>query len=155
ELGLDPGHHLVAERLGFRDLALQRLAGAAGERRPVGVVDVADHARDFARGVVVGEDAERLEVGPQYHVRLFDPDEALDRRAVEHDVALERLVELARGYLDVLVDAEDVGKLQPERGYVLLLGGVEDFAFGWHGGLEAVGGGKGAVGVPPPTAPYT
>src|SRR5258705_521451 len=153
ELGLDPCHHLVAEPLGFRDLALQRLARAPGERRPIRIVDVADHPGDLAGAVAVREHPERLEVGPQHHVRLLDPHEALDRRAVEHDVALERLFELALGYLDVLVDAEDVGELEPERAYVLLLGNVEDFAFGWHGVMGGRGGKGGKVFTLPPLPP--
>jgi hypothetical protein len=36
------------------------------------------------------------QVGLKQHVRLLDPHEPLDRRAVEHDVAVERLLELRR-----------------------------------------------------------
>ena len=55
------------------------------------------------------------QVGLEQHVRLLDPHEPLDRGAVEHDLAVQRLLELAAGHLDVLVDAEDVGELQPEE----------------------------------------
>ena len=76
-----------------------------------------------------GEDLERREVGLEIHVRLFDPDEALDRRAVEHDPAVERLAELAVRDLDVLDDAEDVGELQAQELDALPLGAFEDVAF--------------------------
>ena len=42
-------------------------------------------------------DPEGVEIGHQQHVRLLDADEALDRRAVEHDLAVERLLELKQG----------------------------------------------------------
>ena len=132
KLGFDTGHHLVAERLRFRDLALQRLTRAAGERRAVRIVDVADHAGDLARRVTVRQHAEGVQIGPQHHVRFLDPDEAFDRRTVEHDVALERLFELALGHLDILVDAEDVGELEAQGTDVLLFGGFENLAFGGH-----------------------
>ena len=67
-----------------------------------------------------------LEVGPQVHVRLFDADEALDRRAVEHDLAVQRVLELAVGDLDVLDGPEDVGELQAQELHLLALGALED-----------------------------
>ena len=132
ELGLDPRHHFEAEALGPRDLPFQRLARAPGERGPVGVVDVADHAGDLSPLVVVRKDAEGAEVGLQHHVRFLDTHEALDRGAVEHHVPVERLLELARGDLDVLVDAEDVGELQAQERHALFLGEVEDVALCRH-----------------------
>src|SRR4029078_9732771 len=48
----------------------------------------------------------------QVHVRFFDADEAFDRGAVEHDPAVERLLELAVGDLDVLDRPEDIGELK-------------------------------------------
>ena len=133
KLRLDPRHHFVPELLGLRDLALQGLTGTSGEGRSVGVVDVADHPRDLPALVVVGQDPERLDVRLEHHVRLFDANEPLDRGAVEHDVALERLLELALGDLDVLVDAQDVGELQAQERHALFLGELEDIALGGHG----------------------
>src|SRR6266516_3671635 len=90
-------------------------ARSAGEGRPVGSVDVTDHAGDLPGGVAVRKHAKRLQIGPQHHVGFLDPDESLDGRAVEHDVALERLLKLAVRHLDVLVDAEDVRELETHR----------------------------------------
>ena len=45
-------------------------------------------------------------------VRFFDPDEPLDRRPVEHDIAVESLLELRRRDLDDLVHDQDVGELE-------------------------------------------
>ena len=50
----------------------------------------------------------------------------LDRRAVEHHLAVERLLELAVWDFDVLDGAEDVGELQPQELDLLLLGRVEE-----------------------------
>src|SRR5205814_2778847 len=95
-------------------------------------VDVADHPRDlFAGGSGPREDAEGREVGPQVHVRLLDADESLDRRAVEHDLAVERVLELAVGNLDVLDRAEDVGELETEELHLLALGALEDLRLGF------------------------
>ena len=139
ELRFGPGHHLVAHRLRRRDLPLQRLPRASREGRPVGVVDVANEPGDAAPLVVVGQHPERVEVGLQHHVRLFDPHEPLDRRAVEHDIALERLLELALGHFDVLVDAQDVGELEAQEVDFLLLAELEQLALAGAGGLEGGG----------------
>ena len=95
--------------------------------------------------VVVRQDPEGAEFRMQQHVRLLDPDEALDRRAVEHDLAVERLLELAARHLDVLVDAEDVGELEPEEVHVELFGQLEHVALGGAAqvGREAFAGGTG------------
>jgi hypothetical protein len=122
ELGLHPGVHREAHRGRARDLALENPARVARERRAVGQVDVADEPRDARLGVPPREDLEGREVGREEHVRFLDAHETLDRRAVEHDVAGERLLELRRRDLDVLVDAEDVGELQAHRADVQLLG---------------------------------
>ena len=122
ELGLGPRVHREAALGGQRDHALQRGARAAGERLAVGPVDVADHPRHLlAARVAPREDREGVEVGPQVHVRLLDADEALDRRAVEHDLAVQRVLELAVGDLDVLDRPEDVGELQAEELHLLAL----------------------------------
>ena len=122
-----PGHHREAALGGQRDDVLQRRARAAGERAAVGVGDVADQPADArAVGVGPGEDLEGREVRTQVHVRLFDADEAFDRRAVEHDLAVERVGELAVRDLDVLDHAEDVGELKAQELDAFLLGALED-----------------------------
>jgi hypothetical protein len=96
-------------------LALEGGPGAPGERLLVRGVDVAEQPGHPAALVVIGQDAEGVEVGLEQHVRLFDPHEPLDGRPVEHDLAAERLLELAARHFDVLVDAEDVGELEAEE----------------------------------------
>ena len=111
---------------GAVDLALERGAGTAGEGLLVRGEDVAEQPGHPAALVVVGKDAEGVEIRLEQHVRLLDPDESLDRGAVEHDLAVERLLELAAGHLDVLVHAEDVGELQPEKIDTEALGQLEN-----------------------------
>jgi len=102
ELGLDARHHLVARSaFGFRDLSLHACRVQAGERRAVGIVDVADDPGDLARGVTVGS-TRSLQVGSQHHVRFFDPDKpSIDEPS--NMMSPRALVELALGHLDVLV----------------------------------------------------
>ena len=73
-----------------------------------------------------GKHLEGREVGTQIHVRLLDAHETFDRRAVEHDLAVERLAELPVGDFDILDDAEDVRELQAEKLDALLFGTLED-----------------------------
>ena len=132
ELRLGAGVHRVALRGGHRDHLLQAGARVADERLAVRRVDVADHPRDLLAGRAgPREHAERREVGTEVHVRLFDADEPFDRRSVEHDVAVERLLELAIGNLDVLDGAEDVGELQAHELHLLALGSLQDLRLGF------------------------
>jgi hypothetical protein len=61
-----------------------------------------------------------------FHVGLFDPHEALDGRPVEHDLPVERLLELPVGDLDVLDAADDVAELQAHELHAFTLGGFQD-----------------------------
>ena len=54
----------------------------------------------------------RLKVGLEEHVGFLDPDEAFDRRSVEHDAPVEGFFELAIWHLDVLDNPENVGELE-------------------------------------------
>jgi len=100
-------------------------------------MDIAEEPSHPAALVVVGQQPERGEIRLEQHVRLLDPDEALDGRPIEHDLAVERLVELDVGHLDVLVHAEDVGKLEPEEVHAELLGQLLDVPLA---GAAQVGG---------------
>ena len=127
EFGLGPGAHREAALVGQRDHALERRSRTAGERRAVGVGDVADDAGHALRACVgPGEDLKGVQVGLEVHVGLFNPHEPLDRRAVEHDAAVERFGELAIGDLDVLDRAEDVDELQPHELDLLALDPLEN-----------------------------
>ena len=127
ELGFHPRVHRVAHAR--RASAITRFSAPRGSPAngvAVGHVDVADQPRDAILRIAPRKDRNVVEVGREQHVRLLDPHEPLDRRAVEHDVAGERLLELRRRDLDVLVDAEDVGELQAQEADVVLPGELED-----------------------------
>ena len=112
KLGFHPGVHHEAHRFRFREDGLQRAARIAGERdSPSGRVDVADQPADPIVLIAPRKHEERVEIGREQHVRLLDAHEPFDRRAVEHDVARQRFLELRRRNLDVLVDAKNVGEL--------------------------------------------
>ncbi len=133
ELRLAPGHHREAHLPGPGELPLERHPRAAGEGLFVGRVDVAEEPRDAATLVVIGQNPERVEIGLEKHVGFLDADESLDRGAVEHDLTVERLLELTRRHLDVLVDPEDVGELESQKVHAESLGELED------GGLVRAG----------------
>jgi hypothetical protein len=78
-------------------------------------IDVTQQPRYPAAFVVVRENPEGMEIRLKEHVRFLDSDEPLDRGPVEHDLAIEGLLELAPRHLDVLVDAQDVGELKPDE----------------------------------------
>ncbi len=108
-------------------------ARAAGEGLAVRGGDVADQPADLALAGLPGKDLEGVEIGHQEHVRFLDAGKTLDGRAVEHDLAVEGLLELALGDLDVLDDAVDVGELEPHEVDLLFFGSGEDALDGfWH-----------------------
>ena len=90
-------------------------------------MNVADHPSDrLARRTRPREDTERREIRLEIHVGLFDAHEPLDRRAVEHDPAVERLLELPVGDLDVLDRPENVGELEAHELDLLALRALQD-----------------------------
>ena len=145
ELRLRSAVHRVAGGRRLGDGALQGVPRTALEGAAVRVVDVADQPADPFAGVLrPRQHPEGRQVGPEEHVRLLDPDEALDRRAVEHDLAVQRRGELAVRDLDVLDDAEDVGELQAHELHVRALRQLEDLRLAF--GAAGVGSGGFRVG---------
>ena len=120
ELCLRPGHHREAHGLGLPGHSLQSQTGTTLERCSVRVVDVADEA-GHALGVVSRavsrkwENPKRAQIRTQHHVRLLDPHKTFDRRAVESDLTVNGLLELLIRHFHILVDAENVGELQPHE----------------------------------------
>ena len=130
-----PGLHPEAAFGGHGDDPLQRRPRTAGKRRPVRIRDVADDAADARaagapldspRALGPWKDLKGREVGLEIHVRLFDADEALDGRSVEHDLSIEGVDELAVGDLDVLDRPEDVGELEADELHPLFFRPRED-----------------------------
>jgi len=116
---------------GPRDDPLERRARAAHERCAFRVVDVADQPADLAARRRMGRPGKHpvgREIRLEEHVRFLNPDEPLDRGPIEHDPAVERLLELAVGNLDVLDHPENVGELQAHELHARALGRLQDFA---------------------------
>ena len=128
ELGLRADLHRVAEVGGLRQHALQVRARVAGERLAVGVGDVADQARGAGvLGAPPRQHGVRRRIRQEVHVRLLDPLEAADRRAVEHQLVVERLLQLLDRDRDVLDLAVRLGELQPYEGDVVPPAALEHF----------------------------
>src|SRR5690606_39376916 len=74
----------------------------------------------------------RSRVGGEVHVGLFDPGNPLDGGAVEHDLVVQRPLQLAAGDGHVLDDPHDVAELQANEADTPLVCFPEDLLFG-HG----------------------
>ncbi len=81
----------------------------------------------FPFGCGHGKTRNVVEVGHEAHVGFLDSREALDGRAVELDLAVERLLELRPGDLHVLDDSEDVRELEAQEPHAFLVALFEDF----------------------------
>jgi hypothetical protein len=92
-LELRPDVEGIAEIGRALQLPLQDEARVALERRAVGVQHVAEHPGDLRLGLP-RDQLERGRVGDGDHVRLLDPAEPVDRRAVEPHPLGERALEL-------------------------------------------------------------
>ena len=116
ELGLGADVHRVAEVGGLAQHALQVRARIARKGSAVRVGDVADQAGGAGGlGAAPGQHRVGGGVGQEVHVGLLDALEAADRRAVEHELVVERLLELVDGNRDVLDRAVRLGELQPDE----------------------------------------
>ena len=117
ELGLGADVHRVAQVGGLLQHPAQVGARIAGEGLAVGVGDVADQPGGAGRlGAAPREHRVRRRVRQEVHVRLLDPLESADRRAVEHQLVVERLLELVDGDGDVLDGAVRLGELEAHEG---------------------------------------
>ena len=94
ELHLGVDVEREAHRARALEVAPKDQPRVAGERRPVGRGDIAEHARLADAAVHRGQDLERRRVRDRDHVRLLDAREAFDRAAVESHAVLEGGLEL-------------------------------------------------------------
>ena len=119
ELALRPHVETIAHLRGPGQHFLQHPAGIARERRSVRVVYVADQSRNLAVLGPPGQDRKGVQVGMQVLVALVDPDKALDAAAVDHDLVIDRFLDLAGGDRHVFQLAEDIGKLHPDEFHIV------------------------------------
>src|SRR4029077_314572 len=101
----------------------------AREGRTVRIGDVADDARRLAGAALAPrQHLERARVGMEVHVGLLDALEPADRGAVEHQLVVERLLELGGGNRDVLQLAIELGELQAPQLDVVLATSLDQLA---------------------------
>ena len=121
ELDLGVGVEGEAAVGGLGEVALEDVPRVGVRRRAVGHLDVAEHPGGRRPLTAPRQDLEGRRVGLGEHVRLVDPGEALDRRAVEADALLEGPLELGRCHRHRLEVAQHVGEPQPHEPHVALL----------------------------------
>ena len=77
-----------------------------------------------------GENHEGIEIGVEILVGLVDPHEALNGGAVEHDLVVDRLLNLGGGDGNVFQLTEDVGELEADKLNILLMDDADDIFLG-------------------------
>ena len=107
-------------------LSLQNISRVAGKRCAVGIIDVADETGNLSLLGSPGENHEAVEVRAQVLVGLVDAGKSLDGGAVNHDLIVHGLLQLASRDGNILQLAEDVGELHTDEGYVLVLNDFSD-----------------------------
>ncbi|OPY27049.1 MAG: hypothetical protein A4E28_02184 [Methanocella sp. PtaU1.Bin125] len=115
ELRLRASVHHEPGLLGLLDDPLQVDPRIARERLATGQVHVADEPGHIAILALPRDERERVEIRLQVHVRLLNPDKPLDRRAVKHDITVQRLLKLTDRQRHVLRSAENIRKLELDK----------------------------------------
>jgi hypothetical protein len=113
----------VAER------PLQHVPRVRVRRCAIGHPDVAEHPADPGGLAAPGQQLEGGRVRPGQHVRLVDPGETLDGRAIEADPLGERPLKLGGSDRHGLQIAKHVREPQPDKTDVPFLQGTEDEFF--------------------------
>ena len=104
--------------------ALEAAARVAGKRLARRRADVAEHARHAALGGAPRQKLERLGIGEGEHVRFLEASKAVNRRAVEANALLKRLLKLLRRDRERLQRAQHVCEPQAHKSNVTLLNGA-------------------------------
>lgn len=121
ELGLRPHvEGVVAHGLRPLEHPLEHVPGVAHEGGTVGVVHVADQPGGLVL-LVPGVHHEGIQVGIEALVGLVNAHEALHRGAVEHDLVVDRPLNLGGRQRHVLELAENIGELEADEFDLLLL----------------------------------
>ena len=109
---------------------LQHVPGVPGEGRPVRVVDIADHPGYLAILRTPGQDGERVQIRLQILVGLLHTDGALDGAAVQHDLPVQRPLNLRYCNRHIFQLSKEICKLHPDKLDVLLQDQAEDLLSG-------------------------
>ena len=131
ELGLGPHvEGVIPHVLGPLKDPLQGAAGIAHKGSAVGVVDIADQPGNLAVAGPPGENHEGVQIGIEILVGLVDADETLDGGAVEHNLVVDRLLDLGGGDGHVLQLTENVGELEADKLDILLVDDADNIFLG-------------------------
>ena len=131
ELGLRPHvEGVIAHTLRLLQHLLQNAAGIAYKGGAVGIIDVADKAGHLAVLRPPGEYHKGIQVGIEVLVGLIDPHKTLDGGAVEHDLVVDRLLDLRRGERHVLELTENIGELHADKLDVLFFDDADNVFLG-------------------------
>ena len=100
---------------------LQRAPGIAHERRAVGIVHIADQAGHLALLGPPGQYGESIQIRTQVLVGFLDAHKALDGAAVDHDLIIDRLLDLRSRNGHVLQLTKNIGKLHTDKLHIVLM----------------------------------
>ena len=116
----------IAHCLRALELPLQNPARVSDAGDAVRIVYVAEQARHLDALRQPGQDCEGIQIGIQVLVALLNAGEAFDGTAVDHDLVVHGLFDLADGDRDILQLSEDVGELHADVLHIALLDHADD-----------------------------
>ena len=85
------------------------------ERFSVDPIDITNEAGNFSAFLPPWMNDERIQIRVECHVGFFDPDESVDRGAVETNLVIQRFFQLARRDGNVFHSTKNIRKLQTDK----------------------------------------
>ena len=93
----------------------QQIAGIPLKRRAIRLINIADQAGNMPVLVVPGQNAEGVQIRPQIHIGLLNPDKAFNRGTIKHTLVIQRLLCLASCDGHIFQGTKNIGELQPNK----------------------------------------
>ena len=110
----------------FLQNLLQHAAGISDKGGAVGIVYIADQARNPSVLRPPGQNGEGIQIRIQVLVALLNAGEAFDGAAVDHDLVVYGLLNLACSDCHILELTEDIGKLHADKFHIAILDHFDD-----------------------------
>ena len=114
----------------FLQRPLQDISGISLKRTPVRADDVADQTRHLSLLRSPRKDLQRIRIRFQVQIRIFDPRISSDRRTVEHEPSVQRLLQLAHRHRHIFQASEQIRELQPDELHILFLSQLQNIFSG-------------------------
>ena len=130
ELALGTYIKCIAHFCGTIHHPLQHRPGVTHKGGAVGIVHIADETGHLAPLGAPRIDAEGVQIGHQILIGLIDAGKALDRRAVNGDLAVQCAVQLGNGNGDILHLTQHIDELHPDEFDVLFLNNADNIFLG-------------------------